>query len=161
VLAMPATTASVDRWAPDLVGEKAARRLALDLAALVGRPDALVLVAHPTRQDELARASAGRPPVVDGDALLALVLPTDPTVCDAFRIHDRSVRALAAHWRISRILVAPCAFGTDLVGLALAPVDLSTDRTALQLAAIPLVERFAARVVSTRLVAALRRRLAG
>jgi hypothetical protein len=141
----------------DLVGERAARRLALDVGALVGRPDVLVLLAHPTTRQELARVSTGRVPPVDGSALLGLVLPTDPTVCDVLRLHEPNLRALARHWRAPRVLVAPCVLGTELVGLALAPADVAMARRPVEQAAIALVERFSARVVATRLVAAFRR----
>jgi hypothetical protein len=135
----------------DRTGRRDARRLALDLAVLVGRPASLVVLADPVSGGELARASAGHPPAVDGEELLELVLPSEPVVCDAARVHNGELRRLACAWRVSRLLIVPCLFGNDLVALAVAPLGDRADARAVLVAARCQAERFAARVTATRL----------
>jgi hypothetical protein len=139
----------------DRPGRRDARRFALDLAILVGRPASLVVLAHPVWGGEWARASAGPAPPADGDALLRLVLPTEPTVCDMARVHDGGLRHLASMWDTRRLLVVPCVFGNDLVAVAVAPVPGHSDGRGLAAAARCQAERFAARLTAHRLFGAV------
>jgi hypothetical protein len=115
----------------------------------------LVVLADPRDGSELDRYSFGAvPAAADGDALLALVLPLEATVCDVSRLHEPSLRRLADHWGQERMLIAPCTFGSDLVALALAPVADDVPAPVVEREARRLSERFAAAVVGTRLFAA-------
>jgi len=136
------------------VGRRPAGHLARELSAVTGRRRAVVLLADLTNGAELDRHVEG-PALrgIDGDALLALVLPSRPTVCDAARLHEPSLRRLAEQWHSSRLLVAPCTFGHLLVGLAVVALATSTDAPLVERAARPLADRFATGVVGTRLLA--------
>ena len=103
-----------------------------------------MLLADLTDGTELDRYVDGpRPGPIDGDALLALVLPTEPTVCDTARLHEPSLRLLARRWRTDRLLVA----------LAIVAIAPDADTHVVVRAARPLCERFAVAVVGTRLFA--------
>jgi hypothetical protein len=137
---------------PDRIGRRPAGHLARELSALTGRRRAVVLLAHPSTGVELDRHVDGPPPgPVDGDALLALVLPSHPMVCDTARLHEPSLRRLAEHWRTERLLIAPCTFGHALVGLAIVALAPGAEALPIERAALPLVDRFAAGVIGTRL----------
>jgi hypothetical protein len=119
------------------------------------RHRAVVLLADPSTGLELARHVEGPPlGLVDGDAVLDLVLPSHATVCDATRLHETALRRLATQWRTERLLVAPCTFGHTLVGVALAAVAPAAQSPLVERAARPLVDRFAAAVIGTRLFTA-------
>ena len=149
-----ATAPRLSRPAIDRVGRHPARQLGRELATLTGRKRAVVLLADLTDGTELDRYSGGpRPGPIDGDALLALVLPTEPTVCDTARLHEPSLRLLARRWRTDRLLVAPCTFGHLLVALAIVAIAPDADAHVVVRAARPLCERFAVAVVGTRLFA--------
>jgi hypothetical protein len=142
---MPATP--IDR-----IGRRPAGHLARELAALTGRRRAVVLLADPTNGTELDRHVLG--PLAgpfDGDAVLGLVLPSQPTVCDASRLHEPSLRRLVHHWRSERLLIAPCTFGHALVGLAIVAVAPTAEQLPIERSARALVDRFAAGVIGTRL----------
>jgi hypothetical protein len=145
----PPARATVDR-----IGRCPARHLARELGALTGRKRAVVLLADLTDGTELVRHVEGpRLGSIDGDALLALVLPSEPMVCDAARLHEPSLRLLARRWRADRLLVAPCTFGHTLVGLAVVALPPDADTPVVVRAARPLCERFAVAVIGTRLFA--------
>ena len=149
---MPATRTSAS---PDRVGRRPARQLARQLGALTGRRRAVVLLADPSTGGELARHVEGPPPgAIDGDAVLALVLPSQPTVCDAARLHEPALRRLAHDWRADRLLVAPCTFGHNLVAVAVVAVPRHAEPLPIERAARPIAERFAAAVIGTRLFSA-------
>jgi hypothetical protein len=136
----------------DLVGRRFARHLASELAALTARRRAVVLLADPATGTELDRHVVGPPPgPIDGDALLALVLPSQATVCDAGRLHEPGLRCLAHQWRCTQLLIAPCTFGHALVGLAIVAVAPNAEPLPIERAARPLVDRFATAIVGTRL----------
>jgi hypothetical protein len=141
------------RTAADAVGLHGARRLALDLTRIVARRNAVVVLANPLDGTELARVCVGRPPLVDGDALLALVVSSEPAVCLTARLHDASLRRLGVEWQAERLLVVPCFFGHDLIALAVAPVHNRLETRQAELAARCVAERFGAHVVGTRLLA--------
>ena len=149
---MPATRTSASA---DRIGHRPARQLARQLGAVTGRRRAVVLMADPSTGGELARHVDGPPPgPIDGDAVLALVLPSQPTVCDTARLHEPALRRLAHHWRTDRLLVAPCTFGHNLVAVAVVAVPRDAEPLLIERAARPLAERFAAAVVGTRLFTA-------
>ncbi len=160
--AAPAPASPRRRPVIDPVGRSPARHLARELVALGGRRQAVVVLADLTDGTELDRYIAGpRPHNIDGDALLALVLPSEPTVCDASRLHEPSLRVLARRWRADRLLVAPCTFGHTLVALAVVSLAAETDSGLVVRAARPLCERFAVAVIGTRLFANVARAGAG
>jgi hypothetical protein len=137
---------------PDRIGRRPAGHLARELSALTGRRRAIVLLADPSTGAELYRHVDGPPPgPIDGDALLALVLPSHPTVCDTSRLHEPSLRRLADHWRSGRLLIAPCTFGHALIGLAVVALAPGAESLPIERAARPLVDRFATAVTGTRL----------
>jgi len=149
---MPATRTSAS---PDRVGHRPARQLARQLGTVPGRRRAIVLMADPSTGGERARHVDGPPPgPIDGDAVLALVLPSQPTVCDTARLHEPALRRLAHHWRTDRLLVAPCTFGHNLVAVAVVAVPHDAEPLLIERAARPLAERFAAAVIGTRLFTA-------
>ena len=137
--------------ATDAVGLRGARRLALDLTRIVRRRNCVVVLANPLDGTELASVCVGRAPLVDGDALLALVVSSEPAVCPTSRLHDASLRRLAVEWHADRLLVVPCFFGHDLIALAVAPLDNPAETRQAEIAARCVAERFAAHVVGTRL----------
>jgi hypothetical protein len=138
---------------PDRIGHRPAGHLARELTALTHRRRALVVLADPTTGAELDRHVVGPPPAgVDGSAVLGLVLPSRPTVCDASRLHEASLRRLLQHWRADRLLVAPCTFGHDLVAVAVVAVAPGADPLLIERAARPLADRFATSVIGTRLL---------
>jgi hypothetical protein len=138
----------------DRVGRSPARQLARGLVALTAQRRAIVVLADLTTGTELDRHVAGPAPgPLDGDALLALVLPTEPTVCQASRLHEPSLRLLAQRWRADRLLIAPCTFGHTLVALAVVALAHDADSHVVVRAARPLCERFAVAVIGTRLFA--------
>jgi hypothetical protein len=164
---MPADVATATRLRPpaptcsrpviDRVGRYPARQLGRELVTLTGRNRAVVVLADLTDGTELDRYVDGpRPGPIDGDALLALVLPTEPTVCDTARLHEPSLRLLAHRWRADRLLVAPCTFGHLLVALAIVAISPDADTHVVVRAARPLCERFAVAVIGTRLFANVR-----
>ena len=133
----------------------ATRHLARRLSLLTGERRVLIVLADPRDGNELDRCSFGAALAdADGDALLSLVLPMEATVCDVNRLHEPSLRRLADHWGLARMLIAPCTFGSDLVALALAPVADGVPARVVEREARRLSERFAAGVVGTRLFAA-------
>jgi hypothetical protein len=139
---------------PDRVGHRRAGHLARELVAVTGRRRALVLLADPVTGAELDRYVVGpTPAAIDGDAVLDLVLPSHPVVCDASRLHEPSLRRLVHHWRSDRLLVAPCTFGHALVAVAVVAVAPGADALPIERAARPLVDRFATAVIGTRLLA--------
>ena len=149
---MPRTTITSN---PDRIGRRPAGHLARELTAVTGRRRALVLLADPSTGGELDRHVDGPPPgPIDGDAVLALVLPSQPTVCDTARLHEPALRRLAAQWRTERLLIAPCTFGHALVGVAIVAVAPAAETPLVERAARPLVDRFATAVVGTRLFTA-------
>ncbi len=130
------------------------RHLARQLALLTGVRRVLVVLADPRDGSELDRYSFGAVLArADGDALLSLVLPTEPSVCEVHRLHEPSLRRLADHWGRRRMLIAPCTFGTELVALALAPVGDDVPAPIVEREARRLTERFAAGVIGSRLFA--------
>jgi hypothetical protein len=132
----------------------ATRHLARQLAVLTGVRRVLVVLADPRDGSELDRYSFGAVLAqADGDALLSLVLPTEPLVCEVHRLHEPSLRRLADHWGRGRMLIAPCTFGTDLVALAVAPVADDVPAPIVEREARRLTERFAAGVIGSRLFA--------
>jgi hypothetical protein len=132
----------------------ATRHLARQLSLVTGVRRVLVVLADPRDGTELDRYSFGAGLAdADGDALLSLVLPTEPSVCDVHRLHEPSLRRLADHWGHQRMLIAPCTFGSGLVALALAPVGDDVPAPVVEREARRLTERFAASVVGTRLFA--------
>src|SRR4051812_11670787 len=146
--AVPHFSAPADR-----IGRRAAGHLARELTALTHRRCALVVLADPTTGAELDRHVVGPPPAaVDGSAVLRLVLPSRPVVCDAARLHEASLRRLLQHWRAERLLVAPCTFGHDLVAVAVVAVAPGADALLVERTARPLADRFATAVIGTRLL---------
>jgi len=136
---------------PDRVGRRPAAHLARQLSALTGRRRAVVILADPSNGAELDRHVGGPPPgPIDGRAVLRLVLPSHPTVCDTSRLHEPSLRHLADHWNTERLLVAPCTFGHSLVAVAVVAVAPGASALPIEHGARPLVERFAAAVIGTR-----------
>src|SRR5215211_49406 len=137
---------------PDRIGRRPAAHLARELSTLTGRRRAVVLLADPADGAELDRHVDGPPPgPIDGDAVLGLVLPSRPAVCDTARLHEPSLRRLADDWHTERLLVAPCTFGHWLVAVAVVAVEPGADALLIEHGARPLVERFAAAVIGTRL----------
>jgi hypothetical protein len=129
-------------------------QLAAALATRSAADGVLVVLVDPENGGETGRIVIGRRlPVIDGDALLDLVLPSEATVCDIARIHEPSLRRLARHWKADRLLVAPCTFGHTLVALAVVPVGLGVSSRRLERSARALCERFAAAVTGSRLLA--------
>jgi len=132
----------------------ATRHLARQLSLLTGVRRALVVLADPRDGTELDRYSFGAVLAdADGDALLSLVLPTEPSVCAAHRLHEPSLRRLGEHWGHRRLLIAPCTFGASLVALAIVPVADDVPAPVVEREARRLTERFAASIVGTRLFA--------
>ncbi len=149
---MPHVTTAPQPTCPDRVGLRPAGHLARELTAVTGRRRAIVLLADPSTGLELDRHVEGPPlGLIDGDAVLALVLPSHATVCDTARLHEPALRRLAVQWRTDRLLVAPCTFGHALIGVAIAAVAPAAETPLVERAARPLVDRFAAAVVGTRL----------
>jgi hypothetical protein len=154
---MVTTEPALSHTMTDTVGLRGARRLALDLTRIVRRRNCVVVLANPLDGTELARVCVGGAPLVDGDALLALVMSSEPAVCVTARLHDASLHRLGVAWHAERLLVVPCFFGHDLVALAIAPIDKPVESRQAEIAARAVAERFAAHVVGTRLFAAGRR----
>jgi hypothetical protein len=126
-----------------------ATRLALDLAT-VGRGDAsLVVMVGPGGVPE-DRVVVGPGLPAEADGIAGLVLPSDPIVVDAGKVHDPGVRELAGRWKTERLLVVPSTFGADMVAIGVVPLAAGAQpdrRTAGALA-----ERFAAAVLRDRLL---------
>jgi hypothetical protein len=127
------------------------RRLAAELAAQADG-SALVVLTDPVTNRSIGTAIAGRtlPPGVC--SITELVMPSDPIVCDASRVHHAGLRNVARAWGASHVLLVPCLFGNDLIAVALAPAPDEHARELVQ-ASTALAERFSAAVVRARLMA--------
>jgi hypothetical protein len=132
----------------DATTHSMACRLARDLCSL-GRGDAaLVVLVDPVTARPLGRCTIGPRPD-GGDGIVGLVLPTEPCVVDAARVHNAPVHLVADAWGTDRLLLVPCTFGNDLLAVAVLPVaaDATPDR---RLAAV-VADRFAAALTRARL----------
>src|SRR3954454_7484994 len=123
-------------------------QLAVDLAAVLSAENVLVVLDGPERRQTIT----GRAVAADVDSLFGLVLASDPCVTDPRRAHHLGLRHVADVWESDRLLLAPCVFGHDVVAIVLASVTPDADPHALERAALPLVERFAAAVLRDRLL---------
>jgi hypothetical protein len=123
-------------------------QLAVDLAAALSAENVLVVMDGPERRQTIA----GRAVAADVDSLFGLVLASDPCVVDARRVHHVGLRHVADVWESDRLLLAPCVFGHEVVAIVLASVAAGAGAAALERAALPLVERFAAAVARDRVL---------
>lgn len=123
-------------------------QLAVDLAAVLSAENVLVVMDGPDRRQTIA----GRAVAADVDSLFDLILASDPCVIDAHRAHHLGLRHVADVWESHRLLLAPCVFGHEVVAIVLASVHADADPHALERAALPLVERFAASVLRDRVL---------
>jgi hypothetical protein len=123
-------------------------QLAVDLVAALAAENVLVVMDGPERRQTIA----GRAVAADVDSLFDLILASDPCVVDARRAHHLGLRHVADVWESDRLLLAPCVFGHEVVAIVLASVDADADHRALERAALPFVERFAAAVARDRVL---------
>lgn len=132
----------------DATTHSLACRLARDLCDL-GRGDAaLVVLVDPLTALPIARCTVGlRPDGVDG--IVSLVLPTEPCIVEAARVHNAAVHLVAAAWASEQLLLVPCTFGHDLLAVAVAPVTAEAMPDRHEAAVV--AERFAAALTKARL----------
>jgi hypothetical protein len=134
------------RYAPPL-RHRVARDVALELSGIAGGGCAAVVLANPLTHGEVGRATVGPCAPMPAGALVDLVPPTEPSVCQANRTHDATLRGLAETWGRDRMLLVPCTFGNDLLAVGVAPLGEVTDLPAALRAAGDVAEKAAAALV--------------